>query len=304
MIYSNEAAFRMALEERLRRKSLTEGPALSGLRKTVAFDRLLARLAAGYEGRWVLKGGFALQLMLAGRARTTKDLDLHIGETRANAERLLREASVLDLEDHFSFNVAPVTPLQDGTPRFLVGARLDGRVFEEFHVDLGAGEPMIGSPVLRKVTALLAFAGIPGTTFPCYPPSQHLAEKVHALTRPRRVRDNSRSKDLVDIVLIAETSNIEARELRLSLEATFSACGTHPLPQELPAPPRAWTPEYRRLARGLDLAAATLEEGAATASRLVDPVLVDRTSGCWQPEHAQWQPRTPPPCEDLGSRAH
>ena len=40
-------------------------------RKRVAFDRLLARLAATAPDRWLLKGGFALDLRLAERARST-----------------------------------------------------------------------------------------------------------------------------------------------------------------------------------------------------------------------------------------
>jgi hypothetical protein len=54
--YTSGAAFRMALEERLRQESLSTGVPLVRLRKTVAFDRILARLAAGAGGSWVLKG--------------------------------------------------------------------------------------------------------------------------------------------------------------------------------------------------------------------------------------------------------
>jgi len=42
----------------------------------VAFDRFLARLGKGEPEAWIAKGGFALQLRLGDRARTTKDIDL------------------------------------------------------------------------------------------------------------------------------------------------------------------------------------------------------------------------------------
>lgn len=61
MRYATGAAFRMALEDRLRDESLSTGLPLSRLRKTIAFDRLLARMVASSPDAWLLKGGFALQ---------------------------------------------------------------------------------------------------------------------------------------------------------------------------------------------------------------------------------------------------
>ncbi|MEA3328001.1 MAG: nucleotidyl transferase AbiEii/AbiGii toxin family protein [Chloroflexota bacterium] len=54
---------------------------LSRLRKLVVFDRFLARLFQDQPDHWVFKGGFALQLRLGERARTTKDIDLLARET-------------------------------------------------------------------------------------------------------------------------------------------------------------------------------------------------------------------------------
>lgn len=76
MKYASGAAFRMALEDRLRAESRSTGLPLSRLRMTVAFDRLLARMAASSPDGWLLKGGFALQLQLDNQARATKDIDL------------------------------------------------------------------------------------------------------------------------------------------------------------------------------------------------------------------------------------
>lgn len=45
------------------------------LRRQVAFERLLVRLAADGD-TWILKGGLALELRLANQCRSTKDLDL------------------------------------------------------------------------------------------------------------------------------------------------------------------------------------------------------------------------------------
>ena len=60
MTYGSGAAFRHALEDRLRVQSLQTGAPLVRLRKLVVFDRFLARLTHDQPDAWVVKGGFAL----------------------------------------------------------------------------------------------------------------------------------------------------------------------------------------------------------------------------------------------------
>ncbi|MCK8114782.1 nucleotidyl transferase AbiEii/AbiGii toxin family protein [Anaerosoma tenue] len=272
MKYESASCFRMALEERLRTESLATGVALSRLRKTVAFDRLLARLLEQEPDAWVLKGGLALQLRLQDRARTTRDIDLHTRERAETALNLLVSVALLDLGDHFRFEVARPSTV-DAPLRCAVRSVLAGRVFESFHVDLGCEEERIGAVSHLLVSSLLEFAGIPPVEFPCFPLGQHLAEKVHALVRPRGGRDNSRVKDLVDIVLIAETASVDPLELRAALIATFEADLSCEMPLHLPEPRRAWESQYRALAKDLGLQASTLEEGAVVARALIDPAL-------------------------------
>ena len=82
MRYETGGAFRMALESRLRAEALETGIPLVRLRKTVAFDRLLARMmGADQAGRWLLKGGLALQVRMQEGARTTKDIDVLLRDT-------------------------------------------------------------------------------------------------------------------------------------------------------------------------------------------------------------------------------
>ncbi len=61
MQYENSAAFRRAMEERLRQQSVALGTPLARLRDMVALERLLAQPAAAQPDAWVLKGGLALQ---------------------------------------------------------------------------------------------------------------------------------------------------------------------------------------------------------------------------------------------------
>lgn len=88
MKYGDAAAFRQALEQRLRARAAGNGARIARDRKRVALDRLLARLNEVAPGAWLLKGGFALDLRLADRARATRVLWTSIGgRTRRNLQR-------------------------------------------------------------------------------------------------------------------------------------------------------------------------------------------------------------------------
>ena len=76
MKYKTGAAFRQALDAHIQSTNKNTGLPLARLRKLVAFDRFLVRLFHDQPDGWVLKSGFALQLRLGERARTTKDIDL------------------------------------------------------------------------------------------------------------------------------------------------------------------------------------------------------------------------------------
>jgi hypothetical protein len=62
--YKSGAAFRRALEERLRNLHAQTGIPLLRLRKLIAFDRFIARLKAVDQANWVLKGGLFVQIQV------------------------------------------------------------------------------------------------------------------------------------------------------------------------------------------------------------------------------------------------
>jgi hypothetical protein len=63
--YASAAAFRQALEERLKNEAASIGLALARLRKRVTFELFLRRLLIVAPDRWVLKGALALDFRLA-----------------------------------------------------------------------------------------------------------------------------------------------------------------------------------------------------------------------------------------------
>ena len=262
--YATAGALRTALETRLLERSRRDAVDLHRLRRQVAFDRLLARMFdANLPGRdgWVLKGGYALEMRFH-RARATKDLDLTVRVTSigptppddlaaALRERLQLAASV-ELADFFVFNVGEASlelnQAPEGGSRFPIDARLDGRSFVKFHVDLGVGDEVI-EPVDRIVgDDWLGFAGIPNIAVPTLSAEQHWAEKLHAYTLPRDGATNSRVKDLVDLVLLIELQAMSPTRIHVAVTTTFARRGTHAVPTDLPPPPSAWERPFTALA--------------------------------------------------------
>lgn len=292
MKYQSGSAFRQALEHRLRDQSLTTGEPLTRLRKLVAFDRFLARLDAYDPDIWVLKGGYALQLRLGEKARTTKDIDLLMQRAANQAHELLSSASMMDLGDWFSFEVERAVPIEHGdeppSSRYPVHALLDGRTFERFHVDVGVGDPLVSKPEQLTAPPMLEFASIQPATFPSYPVAQQLAEKIHAYTRTYGTGSSMRVRDLIDILLIAMTSVLNSENFIRALRLTFNARATHDLPTILNDPPSEWVRTYPRLRDEVDLPWKDLPEAFLAARRFVEPILQGKSTGIWSPEEWKW----------------
>ena len=111
---------------------------------------------------------------------------------------------------------------------------------------------------MDPVHSLLEFAGLSAPRIALYPMEQQFAEKVHAYTFPWRDRENTRVKDLADLVLLITSGMLDITRVRAALHATFETRGTHALPTALPLPPRDWAAAYAALAQEFALPAATL----------------------------------------------
>ncbi len=293
MRFATSEAFRAALDQRLKNHADETGSGLTRLRKAVAFDRFLARLVAVAPDRWVLKGALALDLRLGGAARTTKDIDLGRSDNEQAATEDLFAASAMNLGDFFSFTVRRTSALDKlagfSAVRYRVRCELAGREFEQFPVDVGFSDQSAVSAEQLEGTDLLAFADIERTQLPVLPLEQHIAEKLHAYARDygTDATPSSRSKDLVDIVLIKQASTLDADKLRTALESTFAKQGSQLLPPMLPQPPRSWATSYAQQAGDIGLL-SDLQDGFSQAATLLNPVLAGRATGQWDPTIGAW----------------
>lgn len=242
---------------------------LDRLSKRVAFERFLARLFDQDPHRWVLKGGYALELRLGGRARATKDIDLDRPPlTVEDMLDELQETAEKDLGDFFVFWVGVPKPMKGaplGSLRFSVEARLAGKTFTGFALDVGQGDEPLGEAEWTEGQADLTFAGIERTKLPIYPLADHFAEKLHAYTRPRERR--TRVKDLLDLTVILEELADElpsAGVMRRTIEATFDRYDTHELTRPLPPTPADWAEPFRATAQDLELTVTEIDHAHET----------------------------------------
>jgi hypothetical protein len=274
--YGTPRAFRQALETRLMTQSKATGVDVGRLRRQVAFERLLARLAEGQAGTpsWALKGGFALELRLGNVSRTTRDLDLATLDDEVDGHGVWTHLSAVLEEDvdgdNFIFAVAAPRPLaadMAGRPgwRFSVDVRLAGKSFALVRMDVVARSEEIADAIEPLTfSSALTFAGLaPYVTVPAIDVNQHAAEKFHALTRTYGERPNTRVKDLVDLVLLTELNLIDPTRLTDRVHMVFRVRATHPMPSELPEPPSAWRDDYLGLIEELDIGARTIEDAMA-----------------------------------------
>jgi predicted nucleotidyltransferase component of viral defense system len=295
MRYGTASAFREALERRLLERARA-GESISRLRKQVVFERFLSRLQDVAPDRWLLKGGFALELRLPVRARATKDIDLDWDLDEDQVVEALLLAAQCDLRDFFEFRLVKVTTAVEAEERggrWQATVRLAGRTFEQVTIDVACSVTPLLDPERIAAPALLGFAGLHPVTIPAAALEQHLAEKLHAYTR-RYPGDqqSSRVKDLVDVALIGQIAQFDARRLRDAIERLFARRATHAVPASLPSPPSSWAAPHARLARkvGLD------EDLAVTVSecaRFLDPVLARAAAGEWDPSGHVWRASGP-----------
>lgn len=205
----------------------------------------------------------------------------------------MQAAASLDLGDWFELEVGEPAEAATGAPgrgfRFPILCLLDGRPFENFHLDVGYGDPVLEPPEDFTVPDLLGFAEIPPARVPCYPLNTQVAEKLHTYTRTYASGETSRARDLADILLAASMKEFDSAKLKRAIEATFQARASHPVPQGMPDPPGRVSASYRHIARELDLPWPTIENASHAAAQFLNPVLKGNARPAWDPVTWKWR---------------
>lgn len=291
--HKTATAFAAALTDRLVAAAAASPYSVQKLRRQFSYDRLLTRIFATAPQRWVLKGGGGLLARIPGQARHSMDIDLFYRGELETAVLELQDLGVdAEFGDFFTFDIER-TPGQlatgtTGTGLSVVAYVGDGE-FQRFSIDLVVVSNMTQEPDVIEALTPVPIQGLPTAMYRVYPIVDHVADKHAAMIDTYgNGQPSSRHRDLVDLVLIATTQQLDAHELRVALLSEYAHRNLDvPARVELPDP--SWVAGYaREAAKVVGLSQQTASEGLAVAQQLLEPVLQGLVTGTWDPESQYW----------------
>jgi hypothetical protein len=252
------------LEKTLARVAREQGVDQERLRRWVSFLAICGALeratAQGLLPGYSLKGGVAMELRFAQRARATKDFDLVLDGDRRARLRSFEQALGLGF-DQFAFRLKGQGHEMDlaDTVRVEVAIQYRTRGWQTVEVDLGPDSPTLVDLVDPAIAGLQEM-GVPVTSpVRCINLSEQVAQKLHACTAPKT--SLNRARDVLDILLIETLGQLDHAAALLAARRIFEERATHDFPPKFEVPP-AWRPEWEALAEQLgfgSFAAADIE---------------------------------------------
>lgn len=296
--YPTARGVELAIKEAAKRAHGTDPSVSVGDRiRQAHFDRFLCRIfSEGEDSKWVLKGGTGM-LARVPNARATLDIDLYRSGVALDQslEDLTRLASA-DLHDHFRFiyekhrRVIPgdAQPYVDGY-RVIFHVYLGVKELSPLGVDLAVGVGVTDAVSVVTPANRLDLPRLETTDYRLYPIVDQIADKVCATMDKYPQGSSSRTKDLVDLVMIGNSHDIDAAALRTAIDAERRRRGINPF-KELVVPEN-WGPTYAKTARVLPCCAKhqNIEDAMALMARFIDPVLGDGANGSWDHQQLQWR---------------
>jgi hypothetical protein len=110
--------------------------------------------------------------------------------------------------------------------------------------------------------------GIAPPSVPVISREQQFPEKLHAYSLPRGERVNTRTKDLIDMLLLIAQGKLDNPRMASAIAATFKRRATHDVPRKLEPPPAEWKSTFEALAGECGLK-TSLSEGFVTVQGFV-----------------------------------
>lgn len=293
--YRTAAAFRSAVDTRLKSLARETGRPFVELRREFLYQRFLARVFE-QEPLWVLKGGIGLLTRLPG-ARHSRDIDLlHLTAKPAVAEAELRAIGRRELGDHLRFEIVRSMALSvDEALRLKTEAYTGTTKWESFDIDISCERHFVASVELVQPKPILNVEGVPELpAFRLYPLVDQIADKVSAMYETHaRGAPSNRYRDLVDLALLVGVEKMDAALLVSALRSREkNARNPVTLPSAMHSPGAGWVDGYPAEARRSLLHAELhrLDAALACVGTCLNPILDGSvTSGTWRPHTRAWE---------------
>lgn len=189
------------------------------------FNRFLSRVfSEGPNSEWLLKGGTGM-LARVPSTRHTRDIDLYregYGPDEAVAD--LRRLAESDLGDHFRFVYIGHQAIVGGEEQpYTKGYRVDFDTYigaqkkGGIGVDLATGTGLTAEPTVTAPASALDLPRLIGFDYRLYAVVDQIADKVCATLHRYSGRPSSCQKDLVDLVVLAVTHDIDGTALTTAI---------------------------------------------------------------------------------------
>lgn len=261
------------------------------------FNRFLSRIfSEGPDSEWLLKGGTGM-LARVPSTRATLDIDLcREGYGLDDAVVDLRRLADHDLGDHFRFVYVGHRAIVGGEEQpdtgdsrvefdTYIGAQKKTRI----GVDLATGAGLTAEPTVTAPASALDLPRLVGFDYRLYPVVDQIADKVCATMLRYGDRPSSREKDLVDLVVLAVTQDIDGTALSMAIATEARRRRMEPM--EWFVVPADWGPAYSKMARKVPHCAGleTIDAAADLVSTFIDPALDGTAAGrTWRSDEQVW----------------
>jgi hypothetical protein len=300
--YPTAKDFRQAITQRINTESARRSRSVSELRREFLYQRFLARVFhSSNDDQWVLKGGVGLLIRLP-TARFSQDIDLYnavhgLEEAIAN----LRACVVIPDLDPLLFQIGKVVPMSGAVSgaTITVEAYLGATLFGNFTIDLSTDLEHVGAVERIRPAHVITIDDIslPPVIALCAMADQ-IADKVCAMygTYGAGQQPSTRYRDLVDLVLIVQSSSIDAAETRAAL-VQQARVRQIVLPAAMKSPAPSWTVAYLQQATQMSQLIRELhdlETALTFVGQCLNPLLSNIVmSGAWDPSSLSWTPGLP-----------
>ena len=295
MTYKSAAAVEMAVKSASSASSLDTGRAVSSF----YFHRLLCRVFAGNNKKFVLKGG---QAMLARTidARATRDIDLlALQDSLENALTELVRLAESDLGDFVVFEFAGSKHIKaEDEYRSGLSVKFTPRIgvkrMQQISIDLVVDKVPLEEVEVIEPVDRIQIEGLLTCNYLLYPVENALADKFCALIETHDGRVSTRVKDLVDIAVYAVTCTVDGDKFQNCLSREVAVRGME-MPDKFSVP-REWGlsqgRQFEKLSAntGLPAGLKVMDVAAELAGNLIDPAISASVSGLqWFPEDLKWE---------------
>jgi hypothetical protein len=294
--YKTPAAFRSAVDTKLRTSARQTRRPFSELRREFLYQRFLARVFAQDDSPWVLKGGVGLLIRLPG-ARHSRDIDLmHLDANPAVAEAELREIGQRDLGDHLRFEIVRSVPLSVPDALKLKMVAYTGvTIWDSFDIDVSCERHFVAELQSIQPKPILDMDGVPALPpFRLYPLPDQIADKIAAMYEKHGDGSvpSNRYRDLVDLALLIKSEEFDADALVNALQSRQQhARNPVVLPTAMKVPGAGWAEGYLAEASRSSLITDLhgLDGALTYVGACLNPVLDGSvTSGRWNPVDQTW----------------